>query len=408
MKRTQPGARSGPSRTLRALASSAVALPGLAGSAAADGPAAAISADYNFTFYSEDANSPGKTVGNDRDRFDIEMHQFYVDAPLSDRTDLKLNLTYETLSGATPWFIAPDEDGNAIQTLTGASIEEDRIDVSLKGNYYYPTSRVGLTVGVSDENDYRAVYAGVDFDRDLFDKHTTLSGGLTFSIDKIEPTDADDFVTRPSSEEKKTVSLFAGVSQILTRTSAAQVNFAYQHATDYLSDPYKQVYVRGVFVSDSRPDSRNQIALLGRYRHHFEFLNGTAHADYRLYWDDWEVSSHTISLAWYQTFFERIRLIPSFRYYTQSAAEFYEPFFNDEREDGFYSSDYRLSPYGAFAFRLRGEIDFRDWSGLVDWRANVSWERYIADSAFALGTVDVENPGLVSFNLISVGLEARF
>ena len=47
------------------------------------------------------------------------------------------------------------------------------------------------------------------------------------------------------------------------------------------------------------------------------------------------------------------RLIPSLRYYTQSQADFYAPYYISERSDGYYSSDYRLSPYGALAWRVK-------------------------------------------------------
>jgi hypothetical protein len=44
----------------------------------------------------------------------------------------------------------------------------------------------------------------------------------------------------------------------------------------------------------------------------------------------------------------------------------------------------------------------------LDWIVSFAYERYTSSGKLALGSVAVENPGLVSFNLFSVGLEGRF
>ena len=52
-------------------------------------------------------------------------------------------------------------------------------------------------------------------------------------------------------------------------------------------------------------------------------------------------------------------MIPSFRYYSQGKADFYAQLLrNGSRRDGLYSSDYRLSPYGAISWRIRAETRF--------------------------------------------------
>jgi hypothetical protein len=94
------------------------------------------------------------------------------------------------------------------------------------------------------------------------------------------------------------------------------------------------------------------------------------------------------------------------RYYSQSQAEFYAPWFDSEPSDGLYSSDYRLSPYGALSYRIRAETRLQSWE--LDWILNVGYERYRSSGDLALGKVSVENPGLVSFDMLSVGFTGRF
>jgi len=394
-------------KALQALTTSALALPGLAGGAAAQSREERFTSEYAYSFYSEDALPRSKvTAGGETDRYQIQTHQLRFAAPIADRLDLGLDVAYETMSGATPWYVVPDADGDALQVMTGASIEEARTDALLRGSYHFDSGQASLAGGASFENDYLAFNGLLEGERHFNEKNTTLSGGIGFSIDRLEPTDADLDPLRPTKQHRQNISAFVGISQVMGRGAAIQSSLTYQHARGFLSDPYKRVLVEGTPIADSRPDARNQLAWLTRYRQHVSPLAGTLHADYRFYVDDWQITSHTLELAWYQSLWWSLRLIPSVRYYSQSQAAFYGPWFDLPRADGLYSSDYRLSPYGALSWRLRAETAFSTWR--IDWRASLSWERYLSSADLALGKVAIENPGLVSFNLFSIGLTARF
>jgi hypothetical protein len=262
-----------------------------------------------------------------------------------------------------------------------------------------------LSSGVSVENDYLSVNGGLSGERFYNEKNTTLSAGLDFAYDFIEPTDPELF-NRTDEEEKQTLLVFGGLSQVLSKNVAVQSTLQYQFANGFLSDPYKRAYVDGNIVNDARPDQRHQFSWLTRYRQHVEFLRATLHADYRLFLDDWGTNAHTFELAWYQTLWQSFRLIPSFRYYTQSQTDFYAPYYQGPRGDGYYSSDYRLSPFGAISWRIKAETRFQIWS--FDWIANIAYEQYTSRGDLAIRSVDVENPGLLNFDLLSVGFTTRF
>jgi hypothetical protein len=392
---------------LAALTGAALALPGLVGSAAAEGMTERIGAEYGYSRYAEDAISRSKAaVGSERDRYEIDVHQLRFATPLADRFDLGLDIVHESMSGATPWYVIPDDDGKPVQVMTGATVEERRTDALLEGRYFLDRGLASLAGGVSFENDYLAINGALGGQLDLDDKNTALSGGLGISYDMIDPTDSDEFPLRPEHEKKQTYSVHAGISQVLRRNAAVQSTLTYALGHGFLSDPYKQALVAGEPLADSRPELRHQIAWLTRYRHHFDGLRASLHADYQLYWDDWSIMAHTFELAWYQSLFESIRLIPALRYYSQGQADFYAPFYEQARADGHYSSDYRLSPFGAISWRLRAEAQLRLLR--LDCVAFFAWERYLSSGKYALQKVDSENPGLVRFNVFSVGLQTRF
>jgi hypothetical protein len=193
---------------------------------------------------------------------------------------------------------------------------------------------------------------------------------------------------------------------VLGGATIAQTSLTYQYERGFLSDPYKLAFVAGVPETDERPDERHQLAWLTRFRHHFRSADASLHFDYQLYADDWEMVSHTFELAWYQTLFDRLLIAPSFRYYSQSKAEFYAPYYAAQRSDGFRSSDYRLSAFGAWALGVKLEWPFE--IGNLAWAINGAYSRYESDPDIALGSVNVENPGLVSYDMYTIGLRLRF
>ena len=411
-RRRQARRRGAPRRPsiLQALTTSTLALPGIAGSAAADTPIEQITAEYSFARYEEDDLSDTQVVlGGETSRYEIDIHQLRLAAPITNRIDLAVDLAYETMTGATPWYVAPPAfasgETHPRLVMTGASIEDERTDVLAKGTYYLDEGSAALSTGVSMENDYLAFNGGIEGTRHVNEKNTSFTGGLGFSIDQIEPTGGGT-EDRPTSEDKQSVSVFGGFSQVLSRTSTLQSTLTYQLANGFLSDPYKAVIVAGNRRPDTRPDQRHQFSWMTRYRRHVEGIGASIHFDYTLYHDDWDVNAHTFDLAWYQNFFGVARLIPSVRYYSQSQADFYAPWYTAQSADGLYSSDYRLSPYGALAWRFRAETRFQVWS--LDWILNVGYERYESSGDLALGKVSVENPGLVSFDILSAGFDLRF
>jgi hypothetical protein len=403
-------ARRGAPSILQALTTSTLALPGIASSAAADTPTEQVSAEYSFAKYVEDDLSPAQVaIGGETSRYEIDIHQLRLAAPITSRIDVAVDLAYETMTGATPWYIAPPALGagetHPRVVMTGASIEDERTDVLAKGTYYLDEGSAALSTGVSMENDYLAINGGIEGTRHVNEKNTSFNGGLGFSFDQIDPTGGGT-EDRPTSEDKQSLSVFGGISQVVSKQSTIQSTLTYQFSTGFLSDPYKAAIVAGARTPDTRPDERHQFAWMTRYRRHIEGIGASVHLDYTLYLDDWNVNAHTFDLAWYQNFFGIARLIPSVRYYSQSQADFYAPWYNAPSSDRLYSSDYRLSPYGALAYRVRAEARFQTWK--LDWILNVGYERYESGGELALGNVSVENPGIVSFDLFSAGFDLRF
>ncbi len=404
-RRQQPGP--GP---LGALTASALALPGLAGSAQAAEDGSRWSIEHVSSYYIEDElDEDDVQVGGETERYEIQAHHIRLQMPFTPRTDLQFDALYETMSGASPWFIQPDVNGDPVQVMSEASIEDTRIDLLGRSTYNLDNGTFSLLGGISTENDYFAGNGGVEMSIDFAENNASFASGASFSIDTIEPTESGQFATRVDEEEKQSYSAFVSLSQILSRSTILRGSLNGQFSTGFLSDPYKLVSVEGVNVADSRPDERYQGAAMIQLRQHIAPIDATLHADYTFAIDDWGIMAHTAELAWYQTLFGRVHLVPSIRYYTQSEADFYDLYFLTAPGDGYASSDYRLSGYGAISRKLRAEVDFETpWLREMAWKATATWERYLSEGDWALQGSDTANPGLVNFNVFRVNLVTRF
>lgn len=395
---TKPKTRSA-SPALLALTSAALALPGLAPAAS---PSNQTRADYRYSTYREDDLSKRATGGAEGSRYEIDSHQFHLLRPVGENYDADVSLTHETMSGASPWFITPGNNG-PVQVMSGATIKDSRDDLLAKLNRYTDEQRIGIALGYSDEDDYRAINLAVDGDWEE-DAQRTWTGGIGYSDDKLDPTDggSTQFPNRIKSADKDSLTLFVGLTQVLDAQTSVQASLSHTRQSGFLSDPYKLAFVNGNTVNDSRPEDRRSWSLLARLRRWFERPGGALHLDYRYFDDDWEITAHTAEISWWQRLPNDWLIVPAVRYYSQSQAFFYQPFYNSARADGFHSSDCRLSPYGAVSFRLEATKTIRDWT------LGIGYESYGSDADYALESVDVENPGLVNFDILSLRITRRF
>lgn len=308
---------------------------------------------------------------------------------------LHVDANYESLSGASPWYTSRSLDGEPIVNLSGASgISDRRTELSIGSRYYLENGSFGGNIGYSEEDDYRAIYFGFNTEKHYNNDLTTVSAGLSYSSDKVFPTDAALF-NRVEEDDKQSSSLFVSVSQIINQVSSFQSALSFTEQSGFLSDPYK--------LRDFRPDDKTQIAWSNSYRRFFISANAALHVNYRYYHDDFGISSHTSDLSWHQNLGRTFQIVPTLRYYNQSAAEFFtnvDDFLNPISE--YQSSDYRLSAFGAVSGGFSVIADMNSW------KITLTAERYLANDKYSAYDVSLPSTALVKYNRISLGIDFRF
>jgi len=387
------------SLTVHSLLVSSLGLPGFAELMAADSDPNELL--YRYTFYDEEPLQDTVLAGGDADRYRIKSHQFSFKRELNERFTLTVEGIHESMSGSSPWYVIPDAERGPLQIMSGATISETRNEIKLALGIGKNDTVHSVQAGFSKENDYEALFAAYTGQYEQDNKHTTLLWGVSYSDDRLSPTDAFLF-GRIERAERNSASASFGLTRVINRNAVIQSGVQLTQQDGFLSDPYKEMWINGIIVFDHRPDTRTAFSWSTRFRQYFEGSNAALHADYRYYNDDWSVTAHTLDLAWNQPFGEHFELVPSIRYHSQRAADFYIPAVTSGQQPRYWSSDYRLATYGALRYRLSAT-----WRAEI-WTLALNADIYNSKESLALSGPHFDTPALVDFWRISLGWQVHW
>ena len=318
---------------------------------------------------------------------------------------LNLKITIDALTGASPngataqptpqTFTRPSGNGQYTVNEGDTPLDDTFHDtrVQLTGQWTQPLLKdytVSVGGNFSKEYDYMSASLNGNVARDFNKKNTTLSAGMAYAYDVIEPEGGipkplsemdvgdsndpnfnDDFnKTRIASDESKsTIDLLFGVTQVINRQMIVQLNYSYSTVSGYMTDPFKiisSINNNGeaqAYLYENRPDERTKHAFFGQTKYHFD--SGILDASYRFMTDDWQIDSHTFDFRYFIPFTNGHFIEPHFRMYTQSAAEFYQPFIaQHEAKPNFVSADYRIGELDTYTVGLKYGMPMGDGNNL--------------------------------------------
>jgi hypothetical protein len=380
-----------PSPLMKRLSGPLLALPAYqTGTALADAPPAFTEVGLRYTHYSEDSIDQDAVIFGATDRYDIDVTQLWIEAPLGASWSVALDVQNDYQTGASPWFVGAQQNGEPGVIMSGASIQDNRVEVGVTTRYFWADGNAGFAVSHSDEDDYEATALAFDASWNTAEDARTWSTSFSSSRDKLNPTQGviPVFITE---EDLDTQSGYFGVSQILSRTAIARIGLSYTLSEGYLSDPYK--------FRDQRPDTHERLSLSAGYRRFLIDADASLQVDYRYYADSWGTDSHTVELAWAQNLRGSL-LTPYVRYYTQREADFFSVIADTETPH--YADDYRLSSYGAVTLGARWAVALGE-----SWTLELEAERYMTDADWGVFDGDAA-PALVDFWRGTVGVMWRF
>ncbi len=286
------------------------------------------------------------------DRISVTKAVATVKGVISDDDSVTLKTVYDTMSGATPSGTVINKQGNI--SFTGASgggvatsgkvdslakFSDTRIALSLDWDHAASRDLSYLFNGaISVENDYRSFSIGTTLKREFNNKTLTLTGGLAGTYDQIfrvgsgdtpgQLTLVTDQVTFGEGE-KTTIDGMLGLTYVINRRTVSQFNIGASLSQGYLTDPYKLISIVDANnieyeqYTEKRPGSRLRYTFSAHISHQEYPTNRIYQGSYRLYTDDWGITSHTFKGSINYSLGDGHYVEPNVRLYHQSAADFY-------------------------------------------------------------------------------------
>ncbi len=316
--------------------------------------------DYRYEDYSEDGG-----------RVQIQTHGALFSKEIRPWLNLKGSFIYDGISGATP-IGAPPLPGES--TVPKATIDDIRRAGFVEPSFKIANHTISPQFAISQESDYESLSASLTHSIELNEKNTTITWGLSHLWDRVLPNPGES-ITEPM--DKDTTDFLIGVTQLLGPNTVFQFNLTLGYSDGYLTDPYKRVlftdfpYFPGqpyTVWPEVRPSHRFRQVGYFSLQQYVEPLSGAADLSYRIHHDDFGIVANTVEFDWHQKITKYVILSPLFRFYTQTAADFYAPSFPGDPSlppdfdpqpapiPSYYSSDYRLSAFNSFTYGVNLSI----------------------------------------------------
>jgi hypothetical protein len=290
-----------------------------------------------------------------------------------------------------PAVSAPPGSPEAVDAITTASRP-------ISGNAYQDFIKVRnevtgeMTKGngafnyyVSMESDYLAQQVGAHYAKDLNDAKLNLSMGTSYGWDRIDPLPDDDTRTSPAS--KTTLHWNAEATQVLSPVTMLRVGVEYNLVEGLQHNPYRNVYAGGTIVPENQPDERQRRDVFVRVNQYLQNRSSLKFS-YRLYNDDWGITSHELGARLSQYITPGTYVRYQYRYYTQTAADFYRAeYLTTNGIDGYLTGDYRMAALSSHLFGVAVHFDLGTLAADTRWLRPLglwaNYERYFNSNNYS-------------------------
>lgn len=352
--------------------------------------------DFLSSYYSQDGDNAAVTGGRGTEELTDVTGTIIISIPLSDDDVLIIDAGVSAYTSASSSNVDPF-DGNERADSFVANSGASRSDVwtNLSGTYTHSTddrnTMYSGNLSVSSEYDYFSFGFGGAFTKLFNEKNTEVSINANIFLDTwtpIYPTELRPFASgangldngffsnktitgntdysptfeKFTDETRNSYSVGLGFSQILGKNLQGSLALDFVKQDGLLSTPFQRVYFADVadsFIQEFQladaieqlPDSRFKVAGGGRLNW---YINESVvlRSYYRYYYDDWGINSHTASVEVPIKLSDKFTVYPSYRYYQQTAADYFFGYEEALSTDTFYTSDYDLSKYSANQFGM--------------------------------------------------------
>jgi Protein of unknown function (DUF3570) len=230
-------------------------------------------------------------------------------------------------------------------------------NTKLNASYYF-----------SQEVDYASQSFVLGLTQDLFLKNLTVVLRGQYTMDSVgELLESGAILNR----FKETHQGSLVVSQLLSPTTIFRVGADAMRDQGFLSNPYLKNFfdpVTQTSITNPHPNTRYRQALWTEISQYLRGLEASLILSYRYYWDDWSLSSHTLTFKLNKYITQDWIVSPEYRYYDQTGVDFGD---YAKGQPNYYRSDdeYKLSPFTSHNSGMSSTFYLRAFSKRLP-----SWE----------------------------------
>jgi len=355
-----------------------------------------VEVDILTSFYSQDGKNAAVTGGIGTEELTDVAAAIVISVPMNDDDVLTIDAGISAYTSASSSNINPfDGPGEAdpYQASSGASSGGSWVNVN--GIYSHSSDDrnniISGKLSFATEFDYTSLGFGGSYTRLLNEKNTELSVTANVFLDSwktIYPYELRPFgeggngasdplfwkypitgnpdynpsFTAFTNTSRNSYSIGLGFSQVLSKKLQLALMVDLVQQEGLLSTPFQRVYFKDVedsFIQkfhladdvERLPNTRFKMAFGARLNY---YLNEriVIRTYYRYFTDDWSINSHTASIEIPVKITDKFTLYPSYRYYMQTAANYFAPYNEHLSTEEFYTSDYDLSEFNAHQYGL--------------------------------------------------------
>jgi Protein of unknown function (DUF3570) len=221
-----------------------------------------------------------------------------------------------------PVDVVTNASADAIDVMSSASRHVESGAIDWAARYKLDAdSDVTVRSGLHLENPFRSWTAGLAWSRALADGDTVVSASSLEVFDWFDRFDIHG--GRHGRTDRTSTTVSAGVTQILTPTTVANVNYGITSQRGEMGNTWNSVPLQGnVRGPELLPSERVRHALVVRAA---QFLpwNGALHAYYRFYADDWGAIAGSVEAELLQRVSRELTLGAIYRFHRQTSVDFF-------------------------------------------------------------------------------------
>lgn len=313
------------------------------------------------------------------DRADVLYHRYDGGGVTIDGPSVLLRKKFAEKYSVSANYYMDMVSSASIDVMTTASpYTEERTQGGLAFDLLQGKTQYSVSYTLSDESDYTANTASFDLSQDIFGDLVTVSFGFSQGWDEVRKNGDNAFEETVDRRNYR-----FGLQLIVTPRLMTGLN--YEAITDegFLNNPYRSVRyldetsARGFsFQPELYPHTRtsNAVAINARY---FLPHRASVHGEYRYFTDTWGIDANTASIGYTHPWGKRWIFEVGYRWYDQSAADFYSDLFPRADAQNFLARDKELSTFTSHMFSLGAtyELSSLGWDRLRRSTVNLFYDR---------------------------------